>query len=179
MAGAVCFADRYAELEHSWYPTLRTKAYEGWGTRLLLDGLGRRNRCALKGDEALRLAAGFAKPGEVGLHLAVGCEGLERGVEDGGGAMVQGPLNAVVHPLAVAAGADDAGVAQIGQMPRNLGLALLENFNEVADADLAAIHEIEQAEASAVGKRSEEAGQVERFGRARHFYNIRLDRYVA
>jgi len=46
-------------------------------------------------------------------------------------------------------------------MPGYLGLALLEDLDEVADADLAAVHEIEQAEAGVVGQRREETNQVE------------------
>ena len=83
-----------------------------------------------------------------------------------------------MHPFPVAARVYQAGVAQVGQVARNLGLALPENFNKIADADFAAVHEIEQAETGAVGERSKEAEQVESPGDADHFYNIRLDRYV-
>jgi hypothetical protein len=61
---------------------------------------------------------------------------------------------------------------------RYFGLALLQNFDEVADADFAAVHEIEQTKAGRVGEGGEEANQVDRFPRAAHFSNIRLDGYV-
>jgi hypothetical protein len=126
----------------------------------------------------LWLAAGFAQPREIGLHLGIGFEGRQGGIEDCGCPGVIGAFDAVVHPLAFAACVDDAGVAEVGEVPGYLGLALLEDFDEVADADFAAVHEIEQAEAGWVGESGEEANQVERFRGAAHFSNIRLDGYV-
>ena len=46
-------------------------------------------------------------------------------------------------------------------MPRYLGLALLQNLDEVADADLSAVHQVEQPETRAVGQSGKQAGQVE------------------
>src|ERR1019366_9522597 len=63
-------------------------------------------------------------------------------------------------------------------MPRNLGLALLQNLYEIADTYFAAIHQIEQPQPCRIGERSEQANQVERFGETAHGKNIRLDRYV-
>lgn len=70
-------------------------------------------------------------------------------------------VDAVVHPLAFAACADDAGAAQVGEVAGNLGLALVENLNEVTDADFAVAHEIKQAQAGAVAERGEHARHVE------------------
>jgi len=56
-----------------------------------------------------------------------------------------------VHPLALAAWGDDTGVAEVGEVSGYLGLALPEDFDKVADAHLAAIHEIEEAKAGGVG----------------------------
>jgi hypothetical protein len=38
----------------------------------------------------------------------------------------------------------------------DFGLALMENLNEVTDADLAAVHKVEEAEAGGVGQRGEQ-----------------------
>lgn len=128
----------------------------GW-TRRLSGG----DRSGAEGDEAFGGAGGAFETGEVALHFEVGLEGAEGSVKDGSGAVISRMENAVVHPLALAAGADDAGVAQIGEVAGDLGLALAEDLDELADADFAVVHEVEQAEASAVGEGREEAGQVE------------------
>jgi hypothetical protein len=123
---------------------------------------------SLKGDKTLGLAAGFSQPCQIGLHLMVGFEGLQSGVQDGGCSGVIGTPDAVVHPFAFSACVDDAGVAKIGEVSRYFGLALFENFYEVADAHFAAIHQIEQTKAGRVGEGGEEANQIRRFGGAAH-----------
>ena len=128
----------------------------------------RRDGRALQSYEALRLAAGVAETGEVGLHLFAGVEGFERRVEDGAGGGVGGGLDAVVHPLAFAAGCDDAGAAEVGEMAGDLGLRLFEDFDEVTHADLAAIHKVEQTETGGIGEGCEEEDRVERFGGSCH-----------
>jgi hypothetical protein len=135
---------------------LRQTAELGW------DG------CALQGYEALGLTAGVAEAGEIALHLLAGGEGFESGVEDGEGGGVVGGLDAIVHPLAFAASVDDACAAEVGEVAGDLGLGLLEDFDEVADADLAVIHEVEQTEAGGVGEGCEEEDRIEGFGGASH-----------
>jgi hypothetical protein len=127
-----------------------------------------RDRRSLQRDETLGLATSMAEPGQVGLHLAVLPERLQCRAENGEGAGIVGADDAVVHPFSFAARAHNAGVAQIGEMPGDLGLALLENFNEITDADFAAIHEIEEAQARGFRERGEEAREAERFGGAGH-----------
>jgi hypothetical protein len=58
----------------------------------------------------------------------------------------------VVHPFAFTPRSHNARTTQICQMARDLGLALREDLNEVTDADLPAIHEVQQAQTSAVGE---------------------------
>lgn len=53
-------------------------------------------------------------------------------------------------------------------MPRNLGLPLLEDFNEVADADLPSGHQVEEPQPGRVSERREEPRQVEGFGTPGH-----------
>jgi hypothetical protein len=72
-----------------------------------------------------------------------------------------GPLDAVVHPLPFSPRADDTGVTEIGEMTGYLGLALFQYLHEVADADLSAVHQVEQPETRAVGQSGKQAGQVE------------------
>jgi hypothetical protein len=49
--------------------------------------------------------------------------------------------------LPFAARGHDAGLAQVGKMARDLRLALAQDLDKVADADLAAGHQVEQAQA--------------------------------
>jgi hypothetical protein len=73
----------------------------------------------------------------------------------------------------------DAGLAQVREVPRDLGLALAEDFDEVADADFAARHEVEQAQARRVGQAAKRRGRSKGGlgGATRHVHCIRLDKY--
>jgi hypothetical protein len=133
-------------------------------------------------DEFLRGAAGAIEFDQVNLHLLVRGQRGEDGGENGGGSLVGRRHDAVVHPLALAARGDNAGVAQVGQMAGDLGLAMTENFDKEADADFAAAHEVEQAQACGVGQRRKEGGESCRFGTACHEFIIeanymRVDKY--
>ena len=64
--------------------------------------------------------------------------------------------DAVVHPLAVAPGRNDAGMAQIREMPGNLRLRPAQNLHEVADANLLLSHQVEQPETRVVSERLKE-----------------------
>lgn len=68
-----------------------------------------------------------------------------------------------MHPLPFPARRDDARITQVGEVARDFGLALAEDFNEITDADLAAVHEVEQAQTGAVREGGEEQRQVEGF----------------
>jgi hypothetical protein len=55
-----------------------------------------------------------------------------------------------VHPFAFTSSLYDSGTTKIGEMPRNLRLALVQNLYEVANTHLTAIHEVQQPEARRV-----------------------------
>ena len=78
------------------------------------------------------------------------------------------PRNAVVHPLPFSSRADDSGVAKIGEMPGYLWLALLQYLHKVADADLPAIHQVEQPEARAIGQSGKQGRQINGIGGSAH-----------
>src|SRR5579859_1950654 len=65
-----------------------------------------------------------------------------------------------MHPFALTARCDDSHAAQIRKMPGNLGLALAEYLDEVADTDFPSIHEVEEPQAGAVGERGKEQGEI-------------------
>ncbi len=52
--------------------------------------------------------------------------------------------DAVEHPLAFAPGRDDARVAQVGEVTRDLGLGTSQDLYEVADTDFLLSHEVEE-----------------------------------
>lgn len=68
--------------------------------------------------------------------------------------------DAVMHPSAFAAGSDESGGAEVGEMARDLGLLLGEHIDKIADADFIVAHEIEQTQTGWIGERLEEAGQI-------------------
>ena len=86
--------------------------------------------------------------------------------------------DAIVHPFAFTASGDDASSAQVGQMPRDLRLTLLENLDEEADADFAPMHEVEQPQPGRVGEGGKELWQVDCLGSAKHLSNVPLDRGI-
>lgn len=73
-----------------------------------------------------------------------------------------------MHPAPLAADGDDSRAAQVGEMPRDLWLADLEDFHKIADANLLVGDEIQQAQAGAIGQGAEEQLDRERFGFSRH-----------
>jgi hypothetical protein len=115
---------------------------------------------ALESDEAVGLAAGAGEAFAIGLEFGVATDGVEDGGEDGGGDGIARADEAVVHPLPFPAGGDDAGFAEICEVAGDLGLALAEDFDEVADAELATGDEVEQAQAGGIGESGEEGDQT-------------------
>jgi len=97
-------------------------------------------------DEALAVALHFGVLFEPGADLS----------ENLGGVGVCGFDEAVVHPLAFAAGGDDAGAAEVGEVARNLRLVGVEDGDEEADADLVVAHQVDEPQPGAVGQRPEE-----------------------
>jgi hypothetical protein len=93
---------------------------------------------ALEGDEAVGLAAGPGEAFAIGLEFGVAVDGVEDSGEDGGGDGIAGADEAIVHPLPFPAGGDDTGFAEVGEMAGDFRLALAEDFDEVANAELAA-----------------------------------------
>ena len=119
-------------------------------------------------DQRLSCTAGAVEFGQVGLHPLVGAQRGQNGVKYGSGGDIREREDAVVHPLALASRRDDTCFPQIGQMPGDLRLAQAQNFDKVADADLVAGHQVQEAQPGGVGQRREETGQVERFRTATH-----------
>lgn len=78
-----------------------------------------------------------------------------------GGGGVRWGGDAVVHPLALAAGVDEAGGAEVGEVAGDFGLRLAEDLDEVADAELLVAQEVEEAEAGGVAEGLEEAFEAE------------------
>ena len=118
-------------------------------------------RRALKSYESTRLTAGFGEPGKVGLHFTIGTEGRQCSFKNSESAGIRWTLNTVVHPLPFATRRDDTGTAQVGQVARDLRLALTQNLDEIADAHFPAVHKVEQAQSGAVCQCGEERGKVE------------------
>lgn len=58
----------------------------------------------------------------------------------------------VMHPLAFAASCHDPGFAEISEVPGNLRLRLIEDLDEVADANLLLSHKVQQPEAGCIAE---------------------------
>jgi hypothetical protein len=87
--------------------------------------------------------------------------------------------DAIVHPFAIASRLHDPSLAKVGKMTRNLGLALPQNFHEIAHAHFAPVHQVEQAQPRWVRQGCEKESQVIGLrGRFHNLDNIRIDTYV-
>jgi hypothetical protein len=67
-----------------------------------------RNRCALQRDKSLRFTTCFIQSGEISVHVPVGLDRLQSCVQNRSCFGIIGPLNTVVHPLAIAPGLDNS-----------------------------------------------------------------------
>jgi hypothetical protein len=106
--------------------------------------------------------------GQVGLHARLPGQHGKRFPEDARGAGAPRLNEPVVHPLAFAASFDEAGAAEICEVAGDFGLALAQDLDEVTYADLAAAHQVEEAEPGGVGKGGEEQGKIGGRTRLRH-----------
>ncbi len=93
------------------------------------------------------------QPYKISFHGPVCSERLKSCVENGRRSCVIWPLNAVMHPLALASRLYYPCTAKVGEVPRYLRLPLLQYFDEVTDTDFAAVHEIQQPQTSGISKR--------------------------
>jgi len=141
----------------------------GGARRLLLFGLRSdrtinraRQGCALERDELRGATAGFGQTRPVRLHGCIFLQPRQRLAQYLCGSCIWRHRDAIVHPLAVAARLNHSGTAQIGQMPGDFGLALLQNLNKIADADLPVSHQVEQAEPRIVSQRLKKEIHFER-----------------
>jgi hypothetical protein len=76
-----------------------------------------------------------------------------------------------MHPFAFPPCGYDSGAAQVGQVPGYFWLGLIQNLDEITDADFLLSHEIQEPEAGAVTESLKEALDVERFWFCRHGHN--------
>src|SRR4051812_38883871 len=80
----------------------------------------------------------------------------------------------VVHPQAVPPRPDEASLAEIGEVPRDLGLRQLQALVDVADAHRARAEQGEDAEARRVRQRSENTLEIGKGVRG----HMCIDRYI-
>lgn len=115
----------------------------------------------------------------VGVHRFASAQRCEHLSQYRSRGRVRGRAEAIVHPLALAARSHQAGPAQIGQMAGDLGLGLAQDLDQMADADLLAVNQVEQAQAGGVGQRRKNLRPALGLILLWHdFYYIRFDKYI-
>jgi hypothetical protein len=110
-----------------------------------------------------RRTVGADEFGSLGLHLFITFKRNQYGAEHGGDGGVGWHVDAVVHPLSLAPRRNNAHVSQVSQMAGYFGLALAQDFDKVADADLMADHQVQKAQTGCIGQRRAEASQTDGF----------------
>ena len=101
----------------------------------------------------MRSTASLAEARKIRLHRFLFPQNRERFPENPRRPQVGRHDDSVMHPFAIASRGYHARSPEIGEMPGNLGLALPENLDEVADADLPSVYEVQEPEARAIGER--------------------------
>ena len=90
------------------------------------------------------------------LHFTITRQPFQCFVQDTACIWILRIQDAVVDPWPIPAGSDYPRLAQVGKMPADFRLMCLKDLNEEAHANLAASHEVEQAQPRAVRERAEE-----------------------
>ena len=117
-------------------------------------------RCILQLRRHPRRAARALQSGAIALHLTIFTHGVEHAVEHSCLKGVARTDDAVVNPLPFPSCRDDSRAAQIREVPRDLRLRLIENLDEVTDADLAFRHQMQQPQSRAIAKRLKNCHQI-------------------
>ncbi len=71
----------------------------------------------------------------------------------------------IVHPLAFAPGQHQACAAQVGEMPGDFGLGNVQDVNEVAHANLASMHQLQEAQAGEIREGAKNLLEIGAFSR--------------
>lgn len=113
-------------------------------------------RRAFEARHFARSAARSAESRQISLQVFLFPERRQRFPQNLRSARVRGDNDPVVHPFALAPRSYHTRPTEISEVPRDLRLALPENFDEIADADLATVHQIQQTKPRAIRKRREQ-----------------------
>ena len=133
----------------------------------------------MEGRKLARTAACLRQPGSISLHGAFFSEPRKRLLKDLCRAYIWGHHYPIVHPFAFTASCYDSGATQVGQMPGYLGLRLIQNLNEITDADLLIPHQIQEPKPGIVAESLKKALHVETLVLRLHENNyIRIDECV-
>jgi len=84
------------------------------------------------------------------------------------GRRIAGRNQVVVHPASLAAHANDARAAEIGEVTRDFRLAEPENLDEIADANFSVRDEVEETKPRGIGQGAKEKVEREGFFLAGH-----------
>ena len=138
----------YDESQISALPEEALKASLGCGNPTALAEL--RLGGALQDFKLLRGTASHIEPRYIASHLWLFAQMLQGLAQDAAGDFILGHEKPVMHPLALAPGAGDSRLTQIGQMPGDFWLAHLQDFDEVANANLPIRNQVQQPQARGV-----------------------------
>ena len=136
------------------------------------DRIENRHRRTLKRSGLRRYTASLAEPRKIRLHRFLFPDNGDRLAKDPGCTVMGRHYDPVVHPFALAPRRHHARPPQIRKMPGDLRLALSQDLNEVADADLPSVHQVQQPQPGAIGERREKQGKVVYFRGTIHNFII-------
>ncbi len=126
-----------------------------------------------------RTTTGLAQPSSISLHDAFFSEPRKRLLQDLCRAYIRGHDYSIVHPLALTASRHDSGATQVGQVPGYFRLRLIQNLNEITDADFLVTHQIQESKPGIVAESLKKALHVETLVLGLHENNyIRIDECV-
>jgi hypothetical protein len=115
----------------------------------------------LQGRKLLWPATCLRQPGMICLHRAFFFEPRKSLLQNLRGSYIRRHDDPIVHPFPVPASSYNPCVPQVCKVPGYLGLRLIQNLNEIADANFLISHEIQEPQARIVAQSLEEALHVE------------------
>jgi hypothetical protein len=78
-----------------------------------------------------------------------------------------------MHPLSVPASSYNSGTTQVGQMPGDFGLRLIQDLHEIAHADFLISHEIQEPQPRIIAESLKEALDIEAL-----FLDLHKNKYI-
>ncbi len=115
----------------------------------------------MQGGKLCRITTCLRQPGAISLHGAFISEPRKSLLKNLCGSYIWRHHDPIVHPLSLPASSYNPSTTQVGQVPGNFGLRLIQNLNEITDAELLISHEVQETQPGIVAESLKETLNLE------------------